>query len=151
MKSKILFIALLFCGFAFGQSPFYNGGTIGTVQTDGTVQWSVTEAQINTYLTDVMNNQQGYTGTITTSTIVYISSLGYWTLYGIGADGTNSRIIRVELSKDSNGDLSVVGGGETETCTGVNCSKCVFPDTGGCDCDDGGTGSCNHTISKTNQ
>jgi hypothetical protein len=38
-----------------------------------------------------------------------------------------------------------------ESCTGVNCSKCRFAKTGGCECERtvrGADGHCNHNISK---
>lgn len=161
MKSKILFIAILFCGVLYGQNgPFYNSGTIGTVQSNGTVQWNVTEAQISNYLTDVLNNQQNISGTINSSTIVYSTPLGYWVILGTGEDSSGTdlyRTIRVELELDSNNELSVKNDGNSESCTGSPCEECKFLDTGGCDCNrtsgsqPGGTsGACNHTVTRTN-
>lgn len=153
MKSKILIIAILFCSVLHGQNgPFYNNGVVGTIQSNGTVAWSVTEAQINVYLTDVLNNQQSISGNISSSTIVYISALGYWVLIGEGEDSSGqnlSRAIRVELQFDSNNILTVKGGGITESCTGNPCEECKFKEgSPGCDCVRGS--KCDYKSTSTN-
>lgn len=92
----------------------------------------------------------GYEAVIDSITIEKMDDTRY-ALYGYGAHSGNSRVIRIELETIKAGNsgnvLQLKKAGTTETCTGVECSKCAFASGGGCDCTKKVTGSgyCNHT------
>ena len=154
---KIIFTFALLCVFSCfvkAQGNSIGNRVLAQIQADGTITLKVTEAQLNTYLTELLNNVVKIKGTITKSQIILLSDKKSWVLRGKGTEGSGSvqsRLISVQLVIEGSQNLKVAAGGTTETCTGNPCSACDFLITGGCGCGDAAEGhTCNHTITKTN-
>ncbi len=155
MKSTLLSLFLLcfFCLSAAAQGNSFTNRVLAKIQDDGTVKWHVTEAQINEYLTSVLNIDLEIRGEITTSTIMYLTDLGYWVIQGQGTEDNDpglSRQIRVELEIVGNGNLQVKAQGLTTSCVGTRCSTCkVHVTLCGCDVPSGENASCTSKTART--
>jgi len=68
-------------------------------------------------------------------------------LYRRGEDNKGNCILTRTLLVQTDGLVFMRRMGNTETCTGKNCSFCAFKTTGGCECKNS-LNTCEHTITK---
>ena len=120
--------------------------TIGQVVGDG-AELTVSKDQVRKVM------ESNYKDDTQIDDIYVAKEEGEYYLYGKGFNSKKeSRIIRYKLRVDGNGGVKTINGG-TDSCSGVNCSYCVFEAGSGCDCRragdpwDGGASYCNHSTS----
>lgn len=158
MRSLILPILLVIGSFTSqAQGNMFHQKVLAKIQNYGTIKRTVSESQLNIYLTSALN-KMGIEGFINQSSILYLQKESYWVIQGTGfVNNVKDKVrnIRVQLEDAGGNKLKIMVGGTTESCLGDPCEKCDFASGGGCNCvrtsssQIGLSGICNHSITKT--